>query len=118
MFFVNKPSFIKNMYKYDIAALPQPRQHINYLWPNLLFMNIDSLPNKSDMNFMCGYIDGIYVDTGGYLYYWMKNNNDLKVKEIRNFHIIHSTRNNLHCFCLRISEKTTLMNLSFKSSKT
>lgn len=96
MFFINKPNFIKDMYKYDVAGVPFSNQHINYLWPNLLFMNIDRLPNKSDMNFMCGYIDGLYVDTGGFLYYWMKNNNNLKVKDISNFHVIESTRNNLH----------------------
>lgn len=58
------------MQNFDLAAVLQSRGPITYLWPGLTLMNMQTLPDKTSLNFNCGTIDGNAVDTGGFTYYY------------------------------------------------
>ncbi len=73
--FLVKPFSIKEFMKnYDLAALAQQRGPIQYLWIGLAFLNMKTMPNKTTIDFNCGKINGINVDTGGYTHYYLQNN--------------------------------------------
>jgi hypothetical protein len=89
MFLVNEFSINKFMDKYDVAAIYNCRQHIDYLQPGIMFFNMPSLPNKDDISFWCGDIEGVRVDTGGSIYYWLKSNQQLRIRNLAE-HECHS----------------------------
>jgi hypothetical protein len=82
MFLVSELSVNNYIKDFDVAAAFNRNENINFLNPNLIFFNIDSLPNKNDINFMGGEIEGKPTDTGGHLYYWLKDNPDVKIYRI------------------------------------
>jgi hypothetical protein len=94
MFMINGFSFNEYMDGYDVAGLIQKR-HVTYLCPTIILFNLDTLPNKDDVNFLCGDIEGARVDTGGSLYYWLKNNQELRIRYLATNGIISSKNNNL-----------------------
>ena len=58
---------------FDIAGVPQSRQHIEYFWNGLVFFNMQTLADKKTINFNCGKVDGIGVDAGGHTYHYFKD---------------------------------------------
>ncbi|WP_209125696.1 hypothetical protein [Alkalihalobacillus sp. BA299] len=97
MFFITETSIEKYLNGYDLAGIPQYRRHVKYLYPNILFLKMDNLPNKENINFMNGLVEGEKTDTGGFLYYWLKQNKRLKIKYIQHTSHIYSKNNNMHC---------------------
>jgi hypothetical protein len=79
---------------YDVAGAIQKR-HITYLFPGLMFFNLKTLPNKDDIDFWCGDIEGARADTGGKLYYWIKDNPNLKIRYMTTNGLICLKNNNL-----------------------
>lgn len=78
--FLIKPFSVKDfMSSYDLAALPQERGPIKYLWIGVVFLNMATMPNKNTINFYCGNINNIQLDTGGYTYYYLQNNPHARV---------------------------------------
>ena len=63
----------------DIAAVGQSRSTINYLWNGLVFLNMPKLPNKRELNWNCGRVQGSSVDVGGYTYYYLQKYPSVKV---------------------------------------
>lgn len=94
IFMIKEFSVNDYMNGFDVAAIPQFR-HVTYLHIGIMFFNMDTLPNKDDMNFMHGKIEGALTDGGGYLYYWLKDNPGLRVRYIVTNGIICSKNNNL-----------------------
>lgn len=45
-----------------------------------MFLNMPTLPNKQKFNVNCGKIHDAMTDTGGYLYFYLKDNPGLRVK--------------------------------------
>ena len=45
-----------------------------------------NLPSKNEIDFNCGKVNGIGVDVGGQVYHYLKNNPDLPVKYINQWH--------------------------------
>lgn len=80
MFLIQDFSIREFMKDYDIAGLPQPRGHVQYLWIGLAFLDMRTMPNKTTIDFNCGKIDGIPVDAGEMTYHYLKNNPSLRVK--------------------------------------
>jgi hypothetical protein len=62
----------------DIAGLPCIQGQVMFLWPGLIFFNMKTLPAKETMQFFPGSIDGNWVDTGGYLHYYLTHNTSVK----------------------------------------
>src|ERR1700733_12744545 len=69
---------------FDIAGVPQLRQHIEYIWVGLVCFNMQTLPDKKTIDFHCGQIDGIKVDTGGQTYHYFKDHPEVMKKPIDN----------------------------------
>lgn len=58
--------------KKSLAGLPQDRQHVRYLWPGFLFLDMKNLPRKDTINWTCGVVECQNVDTMGLTYYHLK----------------------------------------------
>lgn len=86
MFLVQDFSIAEYMQNYDIAGVPQSRGNVLYLWNGLVFFNMNSLPNKKSINFNCGVIEGNPTDVGGHLYYYFKQNPDVRVSQMGVYH--------------------------------
>src|SRR3989338_8792053 len=81
MFLIQDLSIEKMLNGYDLAANPQYRtgNHgiIEYFFPNLIILNMKTLPDKHALNFDLGEIDGVCVDSGGFTHYFLKNHPNL-----------------------------------------
>lgn len=64
---------------YDLLFVNQTRGNVDYPWPGLMIFN--KLKNKDKLSFNSGLINGYNCDTGGAMYYFLKNNN-LKIKKL------------------------------------
>lgn len=69
---------------YDFLYMPQISGHIEY--PAAVLIVFNKVIDKKLISFELGEIEGQICDTGGYMYYYMKNNN-LKKKVISERHI-------------------------------
>jgi hypothetical protein len=78
MFPIKEFSFEK-WENFDIVSVFQYRENISYLWPNLYFINPNTLPNKDTLNWDGGLIERVSTDTGGKSYYYLRDNKNLKV---------------------------------------
>ena len=86
MFLIKPFSISKFLNEFDIAAVDQFREpNIHYLWPGLVFINMKTIPNKQNINWKGGKINGIPVDTGGQTYHYVKNNPLARVEYINNY---------------------------------
>jgi len=89
LFLIKPFSISEAMEYYDIVSifrepLESEGSEVKHLWPGLTFLAMNKLPNKRTLDFKCGKINDQLVDTGGYTYYYLKNNH-LKVKFIGKF---------------------------------
>lgn len=71
---------------FDIAGVPQSREHVKYIWNGLVFFNMQTLPDKKTIDFNCGKVDGIGVDVGGHTYNYFKSHPEVIIKVIDNGH--------------------------------
>lgn len=70
----------------DIAGVFQGRERINYLWNGIVFMNMNTLPNKRTLDWNCGKVEEVSVDVGGHTHYYLKNNPNAKVYYTQQIH--------------------------------
>lgn len=84
MFLVDKFSIADYMKDVIIAGLPQWREHIKYVWNGIMFFDMKKITDLDDnLNFDCGYVDGVLTDVGGHMYYYFKKNNiDMKETDV------------------------------------
>lgn len=86
MFLIRDFSIADYLKDYDIAAVAQWRGSmgcVKYIWNGIMFFNMNTLPNKRSLNFNCGTILGNHTDTGGFTYYYFKENPNAKVLYMR-----------------------------------
>ncbi len=62
----------------DHPSFPYP---IKYLWIGLVFINMPHLPNRHELNFNSGRINGVFYDAGGGSAIYLQNNPSAKVKD-------------------------------------
>lgn len=90
MFLIKPLSIRKYMQNCDLLGALQERSNgkisVTYLWPGLLFMNMNTLPNKRTINLRCGKVDDVFVDTGGHLHLYFKSNSSIKIKDYQSIH--------------------------------
>lgn len=83
LFLVKEFSITEYMQNYDVAGLPQSKDKggkaVEYLWIGLAFLKMNTMPNKTTINFNCGKADDVPVDAGGNSYYYLKNNPNISV---------------------------------------
>ncbi len=95
MFLLSQLDLKSYMTNFDVAGVWQTRDNVNYLWPGLLFLNMSFIKDKK-MNFSCGEVEGERVDVGGNLYYWLKRNPNLRIRNIHHTSHICKENNNLN----------------------
>jgi hypothetical protein len=99
LFFIRPISIVNLLEDCDIAAVTSPgfkyewqinklyrRDPIKYLWPGVVFMHMNRLPNKQDLDFTPGDYGSFTLDTGGHTYFYLKNNPTVRLKELDEFH--------------------------------
>ncbi len=87
MFLIKEFSIEDYMKDYDLSAVAQWRGSmgaIKYIWNGIMFFNMETLPNKQTLNFNCGSINGNHTDTGGFTYYYLKENPNIRIDYMRN----------------------------------
>jgi hypothetical protein len=82
LFLVKQFDAITFLASNSIAALPQSREHVKYLWPGLVLMNMATLPDATSMDWRPGQIGQIAVDTGGFTYYYLQKHPQLNIEYI------------------------------------
>ena len=95
MFPIAEFSITEYLKDFDVAATQQKRGHVIYLWNSIMFFNIDMLPDKDNVNIMFGNVEGQATDVGGHLYYWLKNNPQLCIRNIIHTGPVCERNNNL-----------------------
>lgn len=84
MFLVKPLNVSEYIQSYDLLGLHQERTEnnvkVSYLWPGLLFMKMNTLPNKRTLNLDGDRVNGVAVDTGGHLHNYINDNPSLQVK--------------------------------------
>ena len=84
--FLVKPFSIREYLEgYGLAGLRQGREHIEYLWIGLAFLDMRNLPKKASISFNCGIVDGVPVDAGGFTHYYLKHNPEVRMRSIGYF---------------------------------
>jgi hypothetical protein len=79
MFLLKNFSFRSFLGSADISGLKQKRGNFEYIWPNLLILNMPRLPHKDMLCFFPLTIGDIVLDTGGSLYTYLLDNPTIKV---------------------------------------
>lgn len=69
----------------DLVGQKDVRPHVGpvsvtYITPLLVFMNMQTLPNKRSINFEGGIINGHACDVGGHIHYYLKQNPSINMK--------------------------------------
>lgn len=102
MFLVDDLNVAEYMQDYDISALDQSRGPVHYLWSGLVFLNMQTLPNKKQLSFNCTTVEGHACDVGAETYYYIRNNPEARVKLIQGQAYVNDLINedvsNLHPF--------------------
>jgi len=86
MFLTRPLSLTDYMQDKDIAAYMKGSgagaKKVTYICPALSIFNMHTLPEKKAMNFNCGMVNGLSVDSGGYSYYYLAKHPELKVQNV------------------------------------
>lgn len=73
MFLFSKFKFDEEIRDNDLVGIYQERDHVFYYTNQLLFLNIEKLPNfDTEIKFLPGLIEGKNTDCGGFLYNYIK----------------------------------------------
>ena len=94
MFLVKEFSLVEHMKNCNLAGVPQSRRSltnnnvvVHYRWNGLVFFNMNTLPNKQEMNFNCGIISGAPLDVGGYISQYLKKYPMIRLKTFSSNHV-------------------------------
>lgn len=81
--FLIRPFSIKEMLReVDIASVFRiSNKKVSYLWPGLVMLSMDRLPDKSSLKFYCGRVEDCYVDSGGLSALYLLAHSNLNIKE-------------------------------------
>lgn len=66
----------------DFSGISQVRDHVNYYANQLVGIRKESIREWGNFSFDLGYVDGVYTDCGGKLYYFMKDNPHIKKRDL------------------------------------
>ncbi|GAB5411412.1 MAG: hypothetical protein ChlgKO_05260 [Chlamydiales bacterium] len=98
MFVINEFSIEEYMIDHDLSAVAQSRGNgaVRYIWNGLVFLNMNTLPDKRELNFNCGRVEGHPVDVGGYTHYYFKNHPDVRFSPVKSLHVSRKKVENQH----------------------
>lgn len=72
--YINFENIFDNKPMAFIPSYSTTNKHAMAAWSGLLFLNMQTIPNKNDFDMSLGYVDGERVDTGGKTRNYFKNN--------------------------------------------
>lgn len=75
-----------------IAGVPQGRGHVEYLNPALMIFDTSKMPNKNTVSFKGSRIEEQNTDIGGELYFYFRDNKDVKVNRLPSGPIEHDDK--------------------------
>lgn len=105
MFFVNDFNFNEYLGENAIAAIHQQRDHVEYLWNGFVIFDSEKLPDHNHFDYDCGEVEGVRTDVGGYLYYWMKRNSDVKIKWVKHTGFVNKLSDRINILPESVREK-------------
>lgn len=86
MFLVRPFSIREYLKNSDLLSIKQTRMAGNkvltYIAPSLVFINMKTVPNKRSISFEADRVEGVSTDVGGQMYYYFKNNPDIRLQLI------------------------------------
>jgi hypothetical protein len=65
-----------------IAGVPQAREHVEYISPSFMIFNTSIMPNKNNISFNGSRIEEQNTDIGGELYFYFKQNPNVKLNKL------------------------------------
>jgi hypothetical protein len=81
LFLVKPMSISEFMVDCDIASVQRGAPGgIICMWPGIVFLRMDTLPDKRTLNFNCGPIGKYNVDSGGWTHYYLSQHPALRIK--------------------------------------
>lgn len=88
MFFINKIDLEKELGDKDAICIPQYRNFnkTHYMWTAFALFNLKKNPKLKSLDWNPGHIDGVMVDCGGMMHYFLKENK-LDVINIQQYNI-------------------------------
>ncbi len=85
--FLVKPLSVREfLHGYDLGGSKKGNGNVSFLWHGLAFLDMRSMPNKQTLTFNCGQINGHPIDAGGYSYFYLRDNPDLKTRWFGEIH--------------------------------
>ena len=120
MFFISDFSIVDFIGDNEIAALPQSRGDVNYIWNGIVFINHSKVIDIESFDFGYQFINGHGTDVGGNMYFYFKEHPYCKMRHVIHTSHIKSESNNLDSlpddilkiyddsFCFEIIEKCIL----------
>lgn len=116
MFLIDNLNVTEYMHEWDIFGVNQSRAPVEYLWNGILFFNMQRLPNKEELSFNCGIVEGQPCDVGGYTYYYLRDHPGVRVK-FNDHHVyverqMHERTSELHPY-LRLMIEENVPNCEF-----
>jgi hypothetical protein len=67
---------------YELAGWFLQNQHIRYLWPGLMFFDLQRLRDPETIDFERGLIEGVRTDVGGAIHRYIKQHPQLRIRNI------------------------------------
>lgn len=99
MFFIDKMNLNDFMKDSNISYIPQSRENINYMWPNIFIIDYELCPNLKDLCWdgCCIFKDGKFInkgtDTGGETFEYLKQHNNILNKRYITFKMLLNYEN-------------------------
>jgi len=88
MFFVAKESIEQLLNQYDIVYKRQEVEgQRGYMWNGISFINLNTIPNKENLDWWCGKVENIPVDVGGQTFHYLNKYPDLKYFQLKTTYI-------------------------------
>nr|MBA3815280.1 hypothetical protein [Parachlamydiaceae bacterium] len=87
MFLIQPFNITEYLKDFQLAGVPQKRQHVNYIWNGLVFFNMNTLEDKTSIDFNCLKVEGVGVDVGGGLFHYFASHPLLRFNSIGNEYI-------------------------------
>jgi len=105
MFLVRPVALTDFLQEHVLCFVAQNRGQVRYAWNGLVLADVGRLPEPEAIDWYCGKVDGVAVDTGGQTHHYLKAHPQLRIFHIQPSHIsddpsldFHPSRYERLCF--------------------
>ncbi|MCI5051656.1 MAG: hypothetical protein MRY21_00795 [Simkaniaceae bacterium] len=98
LFLVKPINFHEYLAEHPIASVMQYRtspsgERVDYLWIGLAMLDFSRLPNHRSINFNCGTIKEVNVDSGGHTHDYLASHRDIAVNNLNLLYVSQTPQN-------------------------